>query len=122
MQIIAVFSPDWLVGSGQGTQFVPNPWGTPDAPASPVWIECTVPVIEVFDNPFLTMFGIIEIEYLDDNGQVQQQTFGDITNLDNVMPGDLPPRWYCPQLLSVTFAAVTYNASESATATLFLWG
>jgi hypothetical protein len=122
MAVQSIFSPDWFEGGQLGTQFVANPWGTPDAPASPVWIQCTVPWSQVFDTVSSAAFGLIEVDFLDDNGAFQQTQFGDITNLSSVSPGDLPPRLFVPQFLSATFALLNVNAIAAGTVTFFLWG
>lgn len=122
MSVINIFSPGWIEGGANGTQFVGNPWGTPDAPASDVWIQCEVPWSQAFDTPAFAAFGIIEIEFLDDQGQTQQTTFGDITNLSSIHPGDLPPRLFVSNLLSVTLAMLPFNTIQAGTVNLFQWG
>jgi hypothetical protein len=122
MSVVSIFSPDWFEGGQLGTQFVANPFGTADSPASDVWIQCAVPWSQAFDTPATEAFGIIEIEFVDDQGQTQQTTFGDVTNLSNVSPGDLPPRLFVSQLLSVTLAMLPYNTIQAGTVTLFQWG
>jgi hypothetical protein len=122
LSVQAIFSPGWFEGGQLGTQFVPNPWGTQSAPASPVWIQCTMPWSEVFDTASMAAFGIIELDFLDDNGNFQQTQFGDITNLSSVEPGNLPPRLFVPQFLSATFALLNLNVIAAGTVTLFLWG
>ncbi|MDB5481101.1 MAG: hypothetical protein JWO83_2154 [Caulobacteraceae bacterium] len=121
MAILNIFSPGWVNG-GMATQFVPNPWGTPDAPAGDVWVQCTVPAMQVNQAPSLGGFGIIEIAFLDGNGNPQTTTFGDVGNLDNVVPEDLPPRLFVPQMLSVTLAHIVADLRSTGTVTLFQWG
>jgi len=129
MAILNIFSPGWVNGFSPGwvngnsaTQFVPNPWGTPGAPAGDVWVQCTVPAMQVNDAPSLGGFGIIEIAFLDGNGNFQTSTFGDINNLDNVVPEDLVPRLFVPRMLSVTLAHIVADLRSSGTVTLFQWG
>lgn len=121
MAVLNIFSPGWLTG-GTSTQFVANPWGTAGAPATDVWVQCTVNAFQIDDTPSLAGFGIIEIEFLDGQGQFQRTTFGDVGNLSNVIPENLPPRLFVPQMLSVTFAMITYDTGAAGTATLFEWG
>ena len=83
MAILNIFSPGWVNGD-TATQFVPNPWGTPDAPAGDVWVQCTVAALQVNDTISLGGFGIIEIAFLDGNGHPQTTTFGDTNDLSNV--------------------------------------
>jgi hypothetical protein len=121
MAILNIFSPGWVNGNS-ATQFVPNPWGTPGAPAGDVWVQCTVPAMQVNDAPSLGGFGIIEIAFLDGNGNPQTTTFGDVNNLNNVVPEDLVPRLFVPQMLSVTLAHIVADLRSSGTVTLFQWG
>ena len=62
MAILNIFSPGWLNGD-TATQYVPNPWGTSD-----VWVQCTVPALQVNDSVCLGGFGIIEVVSLDGQG------------------------------------------------------
>jgi hypothetical protein len=120
--VINIFSPGWVTSGSCITQFVPNPWGNPANPACDVWIECTITALTVWDTLSTTGFGIIEFESLDGNGRDQLTTFGDVTNLSNVNPGDLPARMFVPQLVSVTLALLNANTGSSGTVTLFQWG
>jgi hypothetical protein len=119
--ILSIFSPGWVNGN-TATQFVPNPWARPGAPANDIWVQCTVPAMQVNDAPSLGGFGIIEIEFLDENGHRQTKTFGDIGNLDNVVPENLVPRLFVPRMLSVTLAHIVADLRSSGTVTLFQWG
>ena len=122
MSVISIFSPGWFEGGQLGTQFVANPFGTQDAPASDVWVQCEVAWSQEFDTPASASFGIIEIEFLDGQGQFQRTTFGDVTNLGSVHPGDLPPRLFVGQLLSVTLAMLPFNTVMAGTVSMFQWG
>ena len=121
MAILNIFSPGWVNGD-TATQFVPNPWGTPDAPAGDVWVQCTVPALQVNDTISLGGFGIIEIAFLDGNGHPQTTTFGDTNDLSNVVPEDLPPRLFVPRMLSVTLAHIVADLRSTGSVTLFQWG
>ncbi len=121
MAILNIFSPGWVNG-GTATQFITNPWAAPGRPAQDVWVQCTVPALQVNSDFCLGGFGIIEIEFLDDQGQFQRQTFGDVGNLDNVVPEDLVPRLFIPRMLSVTCAHIVADLRSSGTVTLFQWG
>ena len=121
MAILNIFSPGWVVG-GSTTQHVANPWATKAKPTTDVWVQCTMGAIQINDTISLAGFGIIEIEFLDGNGHFQRKTFGDVGNLDNVIPEDLPPRLFVSNMLSVTLALVTYDTGASGTVTLFEWG
>ncbi len=116
MAILNIFSPGWVNGD-TATQFVPNPWGTSD-----VWVQCTVPAMQVNDAPSLGGFGIVEVVSLDDQGNPSVQTFGDPNNLDSIVPENLPPRLFVPKMLSVTLAHIVASLRSSGTVTLFQWG
>ena len=51
MSTLNIFSSGWVQGSGLITQFVPNPWGTAQAPGSDVWIQCTMDAFHVNNTP-----------------------------------------------------------------------
>jgi hypothetical protein len=116
MAVLNIFSPGWFENT-QSTQLVQNPWGTSD-----VWVQCTVSAFQINDTPSLVGFGIIEIEFLDNNGNPQSTTFGDLNNLNNVIPEDLPSRLFQPRMVSVTLALIGYNTGSAGTVTLFEWG
>jgi hypothetical protein len=121
MAVLNMFSPGGLTGGSQ-TQFIQNPWGTPAAPATDVWIQCTMTAVQINDTPSLAGLGIIEIEFLDAQGQMQQTTFGDVNNLNNVIPENLPARLFVSQLVSVTVALILYDTGALGSVTLFQWG
>ncbi|MEO8813173.1 MAG: hypothetical protein ABI376_09720 [Caulobacteraceae bacterium] len=116
MAILNIFSPGWVNGN-TATQFVPNPWGTAD-----VWVQCTVPAMQVNSDLCLGGFGIVEIDFLDDQGQVQTTRFGDPGNLGSVVPENLPPRLFQPRMVSVTLAHTVADLRSTGTVTLFQWG
>ena len=116
MAILNIFSPGWVNGD-TATQFVPNPWGTSD-----VWVQCTVPAMQVNDAPSLGGFGIVEVVSLYSQGNPSVQTFGDPGNLDSIVPENLPPRLFVPKMLSVTLAHIVADLRSSGTVTLFQWG
>jgi hypothetical protein len=124
MAVLSIFSPGWVTAASGTlfTQFVPNPFGTPNSPATDVWVQCTTSAFQVIDTPSLAGFAIIEFESLDSQGQVQRTTFGDVNNLANISPQDLPARLFVPQLLSVTLAVINASAGLAGTVTLFQWG
>ena len=124
MTVLNIFSPGWLdaLPGTQTTQFVPNPWGTAEAPATDVWVQCTMSALNVYDTPSLAGFGIIEFENLDSEGHVQQTQFGDPNNLANIEVESLPERLFIPQMLSVTLAFISAGIGAAGTVTLFEWG
>jgi hypothetical protein len=100
-----------------GTQFVGNPWGTSD-----VWVLCSMSAFQTNDTPALAGYGIIEYEYLDSNGKVQQVQIADPSNLNDVIPEYLLQSYYITNMVSVTLAMITYNTGASGTVTLLQWG
>jgi hypothetical protein len=114
MAVLSLFAPAPLVGSGNGdnwvTQFISNPWGV-----SAVWIQCTVQYISGGGE---TDFGNAELDFLDNQGNFQQQIIAD----DNSIYGALWSVAFVPQLLGVTVAAHTFDGVIRATTTLFEWG
>ena len=120
MAVLNIFSPGWIIG--QQTQFVAYPWGTPSRPAGDTWIQCSLAPGHIIDTPVYAAFGILEIEFLDGSGNVQHQTFGDTTNLDNIVPASLPTRLFVPNLLSVTLASLAYNIESGGTVNLLQLG
>ena len=48
MAVTAIYSPGWFYGGQDGTQFVANPWATPDRPDSAVWLQCSMPWTHLF--------------------------------------------------------------------------
>ena len=116
MAILNIFSPGWLNGD-TATQFLPNPWGTSD-----VWVQCTVPALQVNQSLCLGGFGIIEVVSLDGQGNPQVQQFGNPGDLNSVVPENLVPRLYVPRMLSVTLAHIVADLRSSGTVTLFQWG
>lgn len=121
MAVLNIMTPGYELG-GNATQYVPNPWGTPGAPACDVWVLCTMTALQVNDTPSLAGYGIIEYEYVDSNGQAQQRQIADPSNLSNVIPEYLFQSYFIPNILSVTLAMITYDTSASGTVTLFQWG
>jgi hypothetical protein len=121
MAILNIFSPGWVNG-GTATQFVPNPWGTPHAPANDIWVQCTISALQVNTDFCLGGFGIIEIVVQDENGNPKTTTFGDVGNLNNVVPENLPERLFVPRMLSVTLAHIVADLRSAGTVTLFQWG
>jgi hypothetical protein len=122
MAVINIYTPGWFSG-GTSTQFVANPWGSPTAPACDVWVLCTLNGLASFNvTELLAVYGIIEFEYLDAQGNTQQTTFGDVNNLSNVGSAQLPTSFFVSQMLSVTLAILTYNVDATGTVTLFQWG
>ena len=121
MTVLNIYSPPHITTGGTVTQFIANPWGSVDSPASDVWIQCTMSAIEGGDG-WLIGFGIIELEFLDDNGQVQRTSFGDISNLGNVAFLNLPQRNFVRRMLSVTIAGLVNGGRARGMTTLFLWG
>jgi hypothetical protein len=119
--VINIFSPGWLEGGALGTWFVANPWGTNEAPASAVWLQCEVPWWEAFDTPAMAAFGILEVTSLDDHGEPQRQVFADF-DLADVYPAQLPPSLFVPRFLGVILAMLPYNTNQAGTLTLFQFG
>jgi hypothetical protein len=112
-----------VIGSiGSATQYIPNPWGTEKTPSTDVWIQLTTASTTVWNTAGIAGFGIMEIEYIDDSGDVQAMTFGDITNLANVDFFNTPVIYYRPNMLSVTVAAASYNIDLICATTLMEWG
>jgi hypothetical protein len=109
--------------AGSATQYFPNPLGKG---ANNVWIQLTTGSTNIWgvdgDENTYVGFGIIEIEYLDSSGQVQQSKFGDITNLSDVDWQNLPTIYYQENMLSVTVAADSYNYDQICNTTLIEWG
>jgi hypothetical protein len=122
MSVLNIFSPGQLNTGTTVTQFIPNPWSSADNPAWDVWVQCTMSAIQVGGDLSLAGIGIVEIEFVDDQGQVQRTTFGDITNLSNVAPLDLQQRLFVPQMLSVTIAMIVGGGRATGITTLFQWG
>jgi hypothetical protein len=122
MAVIEIYSPYYPLNDN-ATLFVPNPWATTDNPASDMWIQCTTNCATTFSGDgFLSVVGIIEYEYIDGNGQVQQVTFGDASDLNDVNIFALPARLFVSQLLSVTTAYICYDGTIAPCLTLFQWG
>ncbi len=116
MAILNIFSPGWLNGDS-ATQFVPNPWGTSD-----VWVQCTVPAMQVNDSLCLGGFGIVQFAALDGQGNPQVTTFFDPGNLNAIIPENMTPRLYIPRMLWVTLAHIVADLRSTGTVTLFQWG
>jgi|SRR5947209_3943499 len=116
MAILNIFSPSWVNGN-TATQFVPNPWGVCD-----VWIQCTVPAMQVNEAPSLGGFGIVEVVSRDGAGNHKVQTFGNPADLDSIVPENMPPRLFVSQMVSVTLAHIVADLRSSGTVTLFQWG
>jgi hypothetical protein len=121
MAVLNIMTPGYELG-GTATQYVPNPWGTPDSPACDVWVLCTMTAFQINDTAALAGYGIIEYEYVDSNGQVQQVQIADPSNLSNVIPEYLFQSYFIQNMISVTLAIITYNTGASGTVTLFQWG
>jgi hypothetical protein len=117
MAVLNIWSPGQLGGSGSTTQTVQNPWGVTD-----VWIQCGTPATEPSDNPSISAFGIIEVEYLDGQGIPQSTQFADPGDLSDIHPGDFPTRLFQPRLVAATFVLLTYAAWSEGSATFFEWG
>lgn len=122
MTVLNIYSPPHITTGGTVTQFIANPWGSADDPASDVWIQCTMSAIQGGGDLWLMGFGIIELDFLDDNGQFQRTTFGDVSNLGNVAPLDLPQRKFVRRMLSVTIAGLVGSGRARGMTTLFQWG
>lgn len=122
MTVLNIYSPPHITTGGTVTQFIANPWGSADNPASDVWIQCTMSAIQGGGDLWLMGFGIIELDFLDDNGQFQRTTFGDVSNLGNVAPLDLPQRKFVRRMLSVTIAGLVGSGRARGMTTLFQWG
>ena len=122
MAILAIYSPDWFYGGQDGTQFVANPWATAEKPDSAVWIQCAMPWTQIWDTAAMAVWGILQVESLDEAGRPQLTAFGDGRSLDSVYPSDLPPRLFVPRFLSATFALINTNVVSCGTVTFFLWG
>jgi len=116
---LGIFSPNPFGLGGGGakwqTQFVPNPFSTGNGGDSPVWIQCTTKYVA---GDGQSDFGIMEIDFLDDEGRFQRQTFAG----PDSSYGSLIDVAFIPRLLGVTVAASTYDAAIKGTLTLFLWG
>jgi hypothetical protein len=123
MSVLNIFSPGWFSGGTSVTQFVANPWGTAAAPATDVWVQCTMSAFEDSGSDVsLLGWGIIEVESLDANGQLHRQQFGNPSDLANVYFMNLPQRLFVPRMLTVTLAFIAYGMSGAPTVTLFQWG
>lgn len=122
MTVLNIYSPPHITTGGTVTQFIANPWGSADNPASDVWIQCTMSAIQGGGDLWLMGFGIIELDFLDDNGQFQLTTFGDVSNLGNVAPLNLPQRKFVRRMLSVTIAGLVGSGRARGMTTLFQWG
>ena len=116
MAILQLMSPPIFAIGGEGdnwqTQFTANPFGPGD---KPVWFQCTTKYVAGRGQ---SDFGVLEIDFLDGQGQFQRQTF---TNRDAPF-GSLIDCGFVPRLLAITVAAHTYDAAISGTLTLFHWG
>ena len=114
MSVLNIFSPGDLTVGGSGgnyaTAFVSNPWGS-----GAVWIQCTTKYVA---GDGQSDFGVQEIDFLDEQGNFQRQSFGDA----NSPYGSFMARLYVPRLLGVTVAANTFDAAIEGTLTLFQWG
>jgi hypothetical protein len=133
MPIVAVYSPGELNNAGGWginaiTQYAPNPWGNQENPSSNVWIQCTPAFANFFGKADETDvgIGILEVDFVDNNGQVQRTQFGDtndiFNNLSTTGEFNLPNRLYVNNFLSMTIILVSYNALLEGSVTLFLWG
>ena len=122
MTVLNIYSPPHITTGGTVTQFIANPWGSADNPAADVWIQCTMSAIQGGGDLWLMGFGIIELDFLDDNGRVQRTTFGDVSNLGNVSPLNLPQKKFVRRMLSVTIAGLVGSGRARGMTTLFQWG
>jgi hypothetical protein len=120
MGVIAVYSPRELLSGSTTTQYIANPFAKPDAPTSNVWIDCTLQMINIWDTAAFGSFGIIEYEYVDNKGNIQTATFGDINNLNNLTTFQ-PTRMFVRGFLSVTVVFVSYNVSAQCRVVLWNW-
>jgi hypothetical protein len=122
MAILNIYSPGYPINPNS-TLYVANPWATPGNPATDVWLQCTTNCVSTDSGDgFLSVVGIIEYEYIDGNGNIQQVTFGDVTDLNNVDIFGLPPRLFVGQLVSVTTAYIGYQGGVAPCLTIFQWG
>jgi hypothetical protein len=122
MAVLEIYSPGWFYGGHEGTQFVANPWGSAEKPDSAVWIQCAMPWTQTWNIAAMAVWGILEIDFLDEGGALRQTSFGDAGNLGNVYPSDLPPRLFVPRLVSATFGLINTNVVSCGTVTFYLWG
>jgi hypothetical protein len=133
MTILAIFSPGPINNAGGWgitavTQFVANPFATPGNPGSTVWIQCTPAAMEYYfgDDVGDAAIGVLEIEFLDQNGQIQTSTFGDVNDVTNNLSLDgimgLPTTLAVTGFLSMTVLLLGYNVTTSGSVTLFEWG
>ena len=121
MAVIAIYSPGELsTGTSNTTQYVANPFASPGNPASTVWIECDVQPVNIWDTAAFVLWGIIEYEYMDSNGNIQQASFGDVNNLSN--SSYLPTRMGVVNMVSVTLAFITVNVAGQCRVVLSQWG
>jgi hypothetical protein len=111
MGVLNIYSPNSMVGSEFTTQYIQNPWGTPNIPASDVCFQRWISQFEINSPPSIAGFGIIEFEFIGDQG-IQQTTFGDVTDLSDVQWWNLPTRMFVPQMLSVTLAFLPYGSGR----------
>lgn len=124
MPITAAYSPGWIMGGQNGTQFVGNPWASPNALDSPVWIQCAMTGVAGppgGSGPFAA-WGIWNVDYFDDNGNLQQSYFGELDNNSDTGLYALAPRLFVPRFLGVTFALLSQPVAQVVcSATLFLF-
>lgn len=135
MTILSIYSPPSLNILGPGypsavTQWVGNPFATEEHPASDVWIQCTPAWIVGYGlsdgATSVSGIGILEIEYLDAGGHIQQQAFGDVNdptgNASLAGLASMPTRYYQSGFLSATILLLSENSAAYGTTTFFLWG
>jgi hypothetical protein len=133
MAVLEIYSPRFFSLYQNSTVYVANPWATKDKPASDIWIQCTINCLStVSEQGFSGGIGIIEYEHVDEQGQIQRETFGGTTDLDQVSIFQLPPRLFVRRLVSVTVANIASQGGFQANGgigalftsniTLFLWG
>ena len=120
MSVISIYSPGELSGGSNTTQYVANPFASQGSPATDVWIECDLQMVNIWDTASFVLFGIIEYEYIDSSGNIQEASLGDVNNLGNI--SYLPTRLFVSSLLSVTLAYITTNVSAQCRVVLYQWG
>ena len=130
MSVISIYSPPELDNTSLGvdavSQFIANPFGTRDNPASPVWIQCTPTLADFGGGDITVTIGILQVTYVDNDGQVQNTQFGDVNdiafNLSVSGEVSLPKRLYYEGFISAEILLLGYHAAAQGIVTLYLWG